>query len=86
MCALEMEEWIFVEDVWCTMVLPPTIQNELRIAAMTDRPGYITIRCPQHHFEDCSMALDSHQAGRQRYRVAPVDAACPLRFKSSAAR
>jgi len=37
------------------------IRNELRIAEMAEEIGYDVIWCPEHHFEDYSMAVDSHQ-------------------------
>ena len=37
------------------------IRAELRIAELAEGLGYDTIYCPEHHFEDYSMAVDSHQ-------------------------
>ncbi len=52
---------MFLSNLHDNMPDDVMIRNELRIAELAEDLGYDTIYCPEHHFEDYSMAVDSHQ-------------------------
>lgn len=58
---MEVGYMMFLSNLHDGMPDDVMIRNELRIAEMAEGLGYDTIYCPEHHFEDYSMAVDSHQ-------------------------
>jgi alkanesulfonate monooxygenase SsuD/methylene tetrahydromethanopterin reductase-like flavin-dependent oxidoreductase (luciferase family) len=58
---MEVGYMMFLSNLHDNMPDDVMIREELRIAEMAEGMGYDTIYCPEHHFEDYSMAVDSHQ-------------------------
>lgn len=52
---------MFLSNLHDDMSDDEMIRNELRVAEMAEGLGYDTIFCPEHHFDEYSMSVDSHQ-------------------------
>ena len=53
---MEVGYMMFLSNLQANMADDVMIREELRIAELAEGLGYDTIYCPEHHFEDYSMA------------------------------